>query len=260
MDPYLLAYVAKKAGVGVQARTVCVRVFLKTMREQLQQNVMDVMWDPTGRQQRIVQAKMRELNSAAQDKLDQFKQMHRDLEAQWRQERSKAARTKDQRLVSLQRERQAIWGQVAANQFELVGVERGWQLAQKRAEHNQALEQMLRDLSREPLDVVAEKLQDEQPVVRWLAALVTHRRRLPLERDLLDRLTDPHVQVREAARQALVKLSRGNDFGPAPNATSAQLVQAQRAWLHWLAMQDLPGRAITVPSRPTVAVETPSKK
>jgi len=44
--------------------------------------------------------------------------------------------------------------------------------------------------------------------------------------------------VREAARQALVRLSRGTDFGPAPNAKPADRDKAIQKWRDWWAMQD----------------------
>jgi hypothetical protein len=257
MDPHLLTYVARHAGKGVITLSSCPRRFLNSTRNELKKNILEAMWNPTARQQRIVQEKLNELPGQIRARLGELDQLERKLDGKFRQARAELDRARGEPLRQLQKERQAIWKQVAANQLELIGFEQGLvqarhadQQARQQAEYNLALEQLLRELSTESLDVVAEKLQDEQPVVRWLAALVTHRRRLPLERELLDRLTDAYPQVREAARQGLVKLSRGNDFGPAPNATAAQATQAQRSWRQWLSMQDLPGRALVAPGSP----------
>ena len=66
------------------------------------------------------------------------------------------------------------------------------------------------------------------------------QKRLPLEAELIGLLSDPHPQVRQGARQALVRLSRGNDFGPLPTATAKQISQSARSWRQWLHFQDPP--------------------
>lgn len=102
----------------------------------------------------------------------------------------------------------------------------------------QLLEKLVREQWQETQEELRLRLVDEQPLMRLIAVQVIAQRRLPLAVDLIDLLTDPSVEVREAARQALARLSRGCDFGPTPQATAAQCHQATAAWRRWLALQD----------------------
>ncbi len=81
-------------------------------------------------------------------------------------------------------------------------------------------------------------LTAKEPESRWAAIWVIAYRRLHWQDALIDRLADPSPDVREAARQALVRLSRGTDFGPAPNAKPADRDKAIAKWRDWWAMQD----------------------
>jgi hypothetical protein len=103
---------------------------------------------------------------------------------------------------------------------------------------NEALEPILEDLMAAESKVIADKLRDKEPMVRRLAILVAERRWLPVEKELIDLLSDPFTPIRTAAQQALVRLSRGNNFGPKANATPAQAAQAMRDWQRWLKVQD----------------------
>jgi hypothetical protein len=101
---------------------------------------------------------------------------------------------------------------------------------------------VLQELAKDGPALMKEKLKDPQPLTRWAAAMIAGRKRLHLEAELIERLSDPSPQVREAARQALIRLSRGNDFGPLPNATAKQIAQSVQAWRQWLALQNPPER------------------
>ena len=48
-------------------------------------------------------------------------------------------------------------------------------------------------------------------------------------------LTDESAEVRAEARAALKKISKGEDFGPAANATLLGQQQAQQKWRAWWA-------------------------
>jgi hypothetical protein len=104
-------------------------------------------------------------------------------------------------------------------------------------------------------------LKDEDPLTRLSAAYVAGEKRLPLQADLIELLTDKNDAVRQAARLSLIKLSltapeskdatgrtakkgtktakkatqtaRGIDFGPLPNADRAAQVKAARQWREW---------------------------
>ena len=60
---------------------------------------------------------------------------------------------------------------------------------------------------------------------------------LPLEKEIIPLLSDRDAAVKTAAHQALVRLSRGTDLGPAANASGQNITKAQQAWRQWLDKQ-----------------------
>jgi hypothetical protein len=113
--------------------------------------------------------------------------------------------------------------------------------ARKQAEQKEVLEQMLVLLAKDDEKALLEMLTDDQPLMRLLATQTVGRRRLHLELPLIHQLDDPEPQVREAAHQALVRLSRGADFGPPVNSKQQQSYKAMSDWQYWLALQESPG-------------------
>jgi hypothetical protein len=111
------------------------------------------------------------------------------------------------------------------------------QMIEKQQEQNKILEPILRRLMQEDKDELQKSLTSEDPLVRWLAAMVVGRKQVHLEENLIGLLTDDQPQVREAARQSLVRLGRSTDFGPMPTATPQQRVQSAQAWRTWLSLQ-----------------------
>jgi hypothetical protein len=111
------------------------------------------------------------------------------------------------------------------------------------------LELLVQQLLNEKPEVLRENLRHANPTVRWLSIQVIARRWLPLQRDLLLCLEDKVPEVVQAARQALVRLGRGTDFGPSLTATAVQHRRAVERWQTWLAMQTeaSPG-SLTTPS------------
>jgi HEAT repeat protein len=87
-------------------------------------------------------------------------------------------------------------------------------------------------------------LRDSDQWVRWGAATFIGRKHVHAEKELIALLSDPVIEVREAAHQALVKLARGTDFGPSIHDPQPKIQQAIKRWQEWLALQD--------PSAPTV--------
>jgi hypothetical protein len=75
-------------------------------------------------------------------------------------------------------------------------------------------------------------LRSDDPLTRFLAVQAVGKRRLHLESTLIGLLGDAVPEVRQAARSALVRLSRGSDFGT-----------ARDAWRSWLLVQDPPAQA-----------------
>jgi hypothetical protein len=94
-----------------------------------------------------------------------------------------------------------------------------------------------RNLSRQPVDVVKEKLKDSNSVVRALAARVAGLKWPALFSSTLELVDDKIPDVREEAHKALVRLSQGMDFGPDKDATAEQRSAAMDKWREWLARQ-----------------------
>jgi hypothetical protein len=105
-------------------------------------------------------------------------------------------------------------------------------------------EQVMRDfwdnLLRESDDNLTNRLQDPIPMMRWLTIKAIAKKRVHREKELIDLLSDGHPLVRQAARESLVTLSRGNDFGPPPFPTPIQFEVARQQWRQWLSMQEFP--------------------
>jgi HEAT repeat protein len=82
-----------------------------------------------------------------------------------------------------------------------------------------------------------ERLHDKAPLVRWLAVQVVAERKLPMAEEMIQRLEDSNGAIRQAARGALIRLTRGTDFGPSPDAGKAGAARAVEDWTAWLALQ-----------------------
>lgn len=92
-----------------------------------------------------------------------------------------------------------------------------------------------RHLARQPAAYVKGRLADEQAAVRLAAVRVVGAKFPALAPAVIDLLGDGDAEVRAAARAALVRLSRGQDFGPSPDAPASQREQAQQKWRDWWA-------------------------
>src|SRR5439155_326513 len=69
--------------------------------------------------------------------------------------------------------------------------------------------------------------------VRAAAARVIASKGLKLGGELIDLLGDDKPAVREAAHTALLKLSKGADYGPAKDATTEEREEAGKKWRAW---------------------------
>jgi hypothetical protein len=85
---------------------------------------------------------------------------------------------------------------------------------------------------------LCDKLHDNNPLIRWFVVDILSRRQAHVEKELIGLLNDPYLEVRSAARQALVRLARGTDFGPNPRDGQAQIQRAVSGWQSWLERQD----------------------
>jgi hypothetical protein len=90
-----------------------------------------------------------------------------------------------------------------------------------------------RHLGRQDAKSVREALKADQAEVRAAAARAAGARKLPLGDDLIELLNDQAGEVRQAARQALVRLSKGLDYGPEATAGETERAEAARMWRAW---------------------------
>jgi hypothetical protein len=104
------------------------------------------------------------------------------------------------------------------------------------------IQELARDLLTQQLSGMSskelkEKLKDDRAEVRAAAARVAGNKEVHVEGELIDLLNDDEVVVRQQAHQALLTLSKGADFGPKPDATLAERIEAQQKWRGWFAKQ-----------------------
>jgi hypothetical protein len=91
-----------------------------------------------------------------------------------------------------------------------------------------------RNLAQQTPAVIKEKLKDSSPEVRLVAIRVVANRHTALVGELIDLLADEVAEVRQAAHEALVKLNKGEDYGPSTVAEAAEIAQAQTKWQAWV--------------------------
>ncbi len=94
-----------------------------------------------------------------------------------------------------------------------------------------------RNLTRQTVDVVKQKLKDDNAEIRSSAARVVGQKWPALFSSTIDLLDDKAPEVREEAHRTLLRWTRGVDFGPDKNATAEERSQAQDKYRDWLARQ-----------------------
>ena len=99
-----------------------------------------------------------------------------------------------------------------------------------------------KELEKDDRNLLRKKMNDPNPMIRWLAIQSVSQRRVPVADDLIIRLKDPVPAVRQSARQALTRLSRGADFGPSlsegnPAAVRRAQDEAVANWQQWVRSQ-----------------------
>lgn len=99
-------------------------------------------------------------------------------------------------------------------------------------------EKKLRELAQADRPTLKSALADPNPMYRLTAVEAIGRHRLHMEENLIACLTDAQPLIRSAARQALVRLARGTDFGPPLAASNLEQRRAVQRWKTWLAGQD----------------------
>src|SRR5262249_55557111 len=92
---------------------------------------------------------------------------------------------------------------------------------------------LVRHLGRQTAAELKVQLKNDQAEVRAAAARLVGSKGLRFGSELIDLLGDAETVVRQAARQALVQLARGTDFGPEANASDTERAEAVRQWRDW---------------------------
>jgi hypothetical protein len=92
---------------------------------------------------------------------------------------------------------------------------------------------LVRHLSRQSEAVIREKLQDDIVEVRKAAMQVVVNKLPRLVPELIDLLSDEKAEVRTAAHDALVRLNRNQDLGPAADDDKDKVAAAQEKWRNW---------------------------
>jgi HEAT repeat protein len=121
--------------------------------------------------------------------------------------------------------RQAVAGVRAEVTERLAAIQKGQTAAQK------ARDNLVRNLAAKAEPDLKEALKDENPEVRWAAVRVINGKQLRYAEELIAVLDDANEDVRIAAHQALVTLSRGCDYGPDAETSPEEAIPRWRNWL-----------------------------
>jgi hypothetical protein len=95
-----------------------------------------------------------------------------------------------------------------------------------------AIDLLDRHLARQAPNFVRQQLKDDNAEVRK-SALRAAARMPALVGDVIDCLNDAQTDIRETAHAVLVKLAKGEDFGPSQQAEDEERQQAVRKWRAW---------------------------
>jgi HEAT repeat protein len=125
--------------------------------------------------------------------------------------------------------------------------------AEKQAEFNRMVDKA-QDLGDADLRV---SFKEKDADARLAALTAAAARRLHCEDDLIAALADPDPRVGQFARQYLMRLSRGTDFGPAADAGDAARKSAQKRWREWWKQQDQNPNADTTKTDPPAPAASP---
>lgn len=94
---------------------------------------------------------------------------------------------------------------------------------------------LIRFLGKQPDATIMEKLGAKEPEVRSAAAKVAGEKKLQVGEELVGLLEDKDVEVRIAAREALVRLAGGPDSAPDKDLKEENREQMVKLWRTWWA-------------------------
>lgn len=198
---------------------------LSSTKDTITGHLQKMVWNPAGSRRELVMEKYRAALPGWHAKLIERKFAAHDARGKLRDDKAQAA------LQPFFKRQAEAWSKGAA----------------EHAEQMEALYRALKD--DDAIDLIC-RLKDEEPMARWMAILVIERRWERLENFLVDVLEDPAPPVRQAAHHALVKLTRGNDFGPSGiNPSTADIRAAQKRWRNYLELQERDARPADLSER-----------
>ncbi|MSU78860.1 MAG: hypothetical protein EXS16_12295 [Gemmataceae bacterium] len=90
-----------------------------------------------------------------------------------------------------------------------------------------------KNLQRESADSLKLLMKDKRKDARLAAVSAVSAKKLRLGSELIDLLLDPEIEVREASRQAIVRMANGRDFGPESSANVGEREAAVMRWRAW---------------------------
>jgi hypothetical protein len=109
-------------------------------------------------------------------------------------------------------------------------------------------------------ETLIRKVKDPDPLVSFLAIQVAGKKRLPVEKQCIGLLSSMNPNIRQAARQTLIRLGRGVDFGPEPTAGPPQIAASVRSWASWASIQtEEPIQEVERRPPPVIAKQIPAK-
>lgn len=97
--------------------------------------------------------------------------------------------------------------------------------------------------------VLKQALKHQNPMYRYAGALAIGNRKLAMQEELIGLLQDEDVYVQQMARQSLVKMSKGQDFGPLPGCACSDEEGAIQQWRDWWRANTLAVKSLTAISK-----------
>lgn len=108
---------------------------------------------------------------------------------------------------------------------------------QQQLKQQEELASLWRELMKIDDVILIRKMSNPDPVISTTAIQVAAKKRLSVEKQCIGLLNNNNAGVRQAARQTLIRLGRGVDFGADPSANPQQIAISVRSWSQWADIQ-----------------------
>lgn len=97
-----------------------------------------------------------------------------------------------------------------------------------------AMRRVLPQIKRLTGSALLDQLNDRDTARRWAVLVIAAEKNIDLPAGkLIAMLKDGELSIRQASHTALVKVAKGRDFGPAPDASPEQIDEAIVGWRTW---------------------------